>query len=389
MKARSVLIFFCSALSGWVPPVLAATEPLKLEPVLFVFKDADFSKITIGTNVTPEPGRGLVFAAPVAFDQEQLLLNGAEYSWNGGTKAPAQFSLVATPVISIALGEPAAVLCALPIQYLEKDANGALQARNIPRDSPDVPHYRLTFNVRPAEASPANLEISCQLDMATMKGREKIQGIELEAGRPILTRFKENFRFKSPAGEWTGLVVRNPGGSDYSVLLLLKISREGAPTRDTTPTARPLGTALSGESGLAAFLVVSASDSTELKLDWDRRTRRDKGRFQQVGFQIVLKGKAPVYRDSQIRQDTVTPASYRGTVTLGPKQEWVLIDLQEIVSKPGEAVRTEPCPANGKYLVEEISNGGDLHPADTPVSPFTPSDEGTLRMRVNPPSQKR
>lgn len=392
MKTRPVVIVFCAALLSHLLPDLGAAEQLKLEPALYVFKDSAFSTIKIGADRIAEPGRGIAFIAPVAFDRDILALKGAEYSWNGGSKAPAAFSLVTTTVITTGLAEPAAVLSALPMQYLEKSADETLQLREIPRDSPDVPHYRLTFNVRALEAAATDLDVSCQLDMATMKGRENIPGVTLETGRPILARFKENFRFKSSAGEWSGLVVRNPGGSDYSVLLLLKISPADGQNAIDGAVTRLIGTAASGESGLAASLEIFASDSIELKLDWDRRTRREKLAHERVKFRMTLKGKGPVYREFEIHQDgATTPVPHRGTVTLGPKQEWVSIDLQEIVSKAGETVRAEPCLANGKYAVEGISNGADLYPPSTRVQPSrNPAEEGPLRgFRIEPSAPVR
>jgi hypothetical protein len=210
---------------------LSAKETFKLESVLYVFRDADFSLITLGGATPAALGHGEVITSParLAFNQHSLELARTGYTWNGtGQTAPAQFSPLAMPAIAVNSGQSASVLCAQPVQYLEKAADGSLQVRQLDRDSPDVPHYQLSFETRPA-GDEASLMVSCQLEIAIMSGREKIPGVELDAGRPILARYKEGFHFLNRAGEWSGILLRRPEGGDYSLLLLFKIGLGSTP----------------------------------------------------------------------------------------------------------------------------------------------------------------
>ncbi len=71
------------------------------------------------------------------------------------------------------------------------------------------------------------------MDIATMQGREKIPGIDLEVGRPITARFDKSVEFWSKKGEWFGIMADQEESGDYTLFLLLKVSHAG----DASPTA--------------------------------------------------------------------------------------------------------------------------------------------------------
>lgn len=345
-------------------PGLRAAEAVQLETVLYVFKDPDFARISLAADEVTGTGRGIVFRSPVTltFDHQILALNGARYAWNGDQPAPASFSEMALPGIVTPFGQAAMVLCNQPVQYLEKAADGSLHVREIGQDSPEVPHYRLTVTVQ-AGASAAGYVVACALDIATVTGREKIPGVELDAGKPILARLKDTLRFPVSAGEWSGILLRRPSGSDYSLVMLMKASpyepAAGAPiARPPEPASvvKPAG------DTLAVALAIAANGVTDLVLGVDRKTqnarrvtREDPG----VRFGLKLHGRGPVYRQFEVSRHGPAASSvpHLGTVTIDPKHQWVVIDLQEVVSKPGEPRRTEPCGANGRYPVESVTTG--------------------------------
>lgn len=66
-----------------------------------------------------------------------------------------------------------------------------------------------------------------------------------------------------------------------------------------------------------------------------------------------LVGVEPVYRDPEFNEsDRLQQSRYRGTITVDKKHKKVTIDLQRIVSKPGEPEKLEPSPANGTYPIK-------------------------------------
>ncbi len=301
MKFLRPTFLLSAALFGSLFPALPAAEILKLDSVLYVFKDADFARISI--DETPAPsGQGIAFSAPatLVFDQQAMVLDGGSYAWDGKTKVPPHFSLMELPRIVTAPGQPASVRCVQPTQYLEKAADGSLHVREIPQGSPEAPHYQVKLTVQPAGAAATELTISCEMDLAMIKGREKIPGVDLDTGRPILASFKDTFRVKSRPGIWSGVLVRCPGASDYSVLLLLKVAPEGGVPPPAAPSA-PVPTAAKSDPiriELSGYSVIAPGGG-----HWRRKksddgaifeNRIDYARFYRAGFSVV---PAPAFPD--------------------------------------------------------------------------------------------
>jgi hypothetical protein len=181
--------------------------------------------------------------ATVGFDNEELEL-GANYTWNGGRVVPARFYETKLPVIVTAVGQAATIRMVAPIQYLEKMPDGSLKVREVTGNLPDIPHYALTLTAKPAPEAPSgygyDLIVMCQMDIATMQGREKIPGIDLEVGRPITARFDKSVEFWGRKGEWFGILANQEESGGYALFLLLKISPEGgAPAPVTTGAQLP------------------------------------------------------------------------------------------------------------------------------------------------------
>ncbi len=226
-----------AALVALLPAVvsnLAAGPALRLETELYVFRNSDFHAVEIpGAAAAVIENRGRVFRSPatVRFDQETLSLAGPDFAWSGGLNPPRGLSLIATPAVVLTPGTPVTILSTVPTQYLEKLADGTLQVRDIPADSPDAPHCRLTFTLGPASDAAEELPLACDLDIATVGARENVAGVTLEVGKPVLARFNEKLNPTVRVGEWSALFLPAPNGSDYSMLVLLKVGPAGSPQR--------------------------------------------------------------------------------------------------------------------------------------------------------------
>jgi hypothetical protein len=64
-----------------------------------------------------------------------------------------------------------------------------------------------------------------------------------------------------------------------------------------------------------------------------------------------IDGDGPVYQNPKFGKNS-TPrlkSDCLGTINVDIKEQKVIIDLQQIISNPGEPLKTEPCPANGTY----------------------------------------
>ncbi len=223
-------VLWLSLLFLVLPGHLAGAETFKLETVLYVFRDADFAQVSVDGTPAAGSGQGQSFAAPtrVAFDGHVLELKEANYSWDGaGEKAPASFSQVGMPTVMVQAAQKASFYSAMPMQYMEKGPGGDLQVRQLESGAPGVPHYQFTVEVR-REAGEVQLAVSCQLQLAVMTGREKIPGVELDVGRPVLAQFEDEFRLRAPSNAWTGLLLRKPSGGNYSLVLLVRVAAQPA-----------------------------------------------------------------------------------------------------------------------------------------------------------------
>lgn len=203
---------------------LAAGDSYRLDTSVYVFKNSDFQSVKLPAAKGAGDNGAVVVRSPatIEFDQETLSLNGADISWSGGRNPPERFTLVKIPEIITAPGKPVEILSTAPIQYIEKEADGTLQVRNIGKDSADAPHWRIRFTVVSPDETSEDLRVSCNLDWATVSARANVPGVSLDVGRPLLARFQDRIELTVRSGEWAALLLRAPNGSDYSLLLLLK-----------------------------------------------------------------------------------------------------------------------------------------------------------------------
>jgi len=171
----------------------------------------------------------------------------------------------------------------------------------------------------------------------------------------------------------------------------------GAADTGAVSPPKPDTSSKPAEDTLAASLAISAKGVTALWLGVDRRsraTRRVTSWNPGVRFGLKLEGPGPVYRKFEVHRHGAATSSvpHEGTVTIDPKQQWVVIDLQEVMSKPGEPRRTEPCAANGRYPVESISSGTEPltdRSGLTPGSGPTPAELAVHFIPNGPPMQPK
>jgi hypothetical protein len=205
---------------------LHATETLRLETRIFILKNADFHQVNIpGAGPTDET-HGTVFQPPVVahFDQATLSLDGIQPTWNGSKTPPESFDLIAAPTIILTTGQPVSISSTAPAQYFERLGDDNFQVREIPANSPEAPHCRLKFMITPAVDAAESLLLACNLDIVTVATRTKIPGVALEIGKPLLATFKEDLKFTTRKAQWSALFLQAPNGSDFSLLVLLKVA---------------------------------------------------------------------------------------------------------------------------------------------------------------------
>jgi hypothetical protein len=77
------------------------------------------------------------------------------------------------------------------------------------------------------------------------------------------------------------------------------------------------------------------------------------GPREDVFYWMNLTGVGPIFRDPALdERNGHPPLRHLGTITIDKKNSRVTIDLQRVISKPGEPLKTEPSPANGTYRIK-------------------------------------
>jgi hypothetical protein len=222
-------------------------EDFTLKSTIYVFRQSDFQDIDIPGAMGAADGHALIFKSPATarFDQQTLSLEGSNAAWSSGGSPPEQFTRVAAPpMVPIAPGKPVTMTSSTAIQYLEQLPDGKLQVREIPADSREAPHIRLTFTANPGENATDALLLDCDMDIVTVNARKNIPGVALNVGKPVVRRFREILTVPIRLGQSAALILEAPNGSDFSVLMLLELATAQA----SAPTVSNDGE-LGGESG--------------------------------------------------------------------------------------------------------------------------------------------
>ena len=99
-----------------------------------------------------------------------------------------------------------------------------------------------------------------------------------------------------------------------------------------------------------------------------------KGRLFYAAF---LKGDGPDFVDPDLHINGQYSPPTRGTINVDRQLQRVIIHLQNVVSEPGQPLKTEPSEANGTYPIRTVNHDPFLYapkestipPAGTPQPP--------------------
>lgn len=217
-----------------------------LETRLYVYRAADAAPMELPTDAIKAGAQTILFQAPaqVRFGADALALEPTGFTWNGGAAPASPFTHIGTPDVVLPVGKAAALLSAAPIQYLERLPDGAYRVREIPADSPDAPHCRLSFTVQAPPDIDGRLPFICSLEIATLAGREPLEGVSLEVGRPVLARFSDRIEARVPLDHWSALTLNPSPRDSYGLLLLLRFRvHDSSMAESTGPAATAMGPA--------------------------------------------------------------------------------------------------------------------------------------------------
>jgi hypothetical protein len=194
------------------------------------------------TGAHPPSWQILPVPVTLRFDHWTHAPASEEFAWTVATLGTKKFSLLSMPTIITNAGQKATVFIGSTAQYFEKQADGSFLLQQLPKDprgspQPNSPHYALTLLARPDDTTTGSLVVTFASDIVVLTSREKIPGVDLDVGKPVTTTIQDEQTFTARLDAWTALLCRAPGGSDYSLLLLLNGSQQEA---NAEPTGQKL-----------------------------------------------------------------------------------------------------------------------------------------------------
>jgi len=250
MNRRTVLALVLVASSLSSLPARAAEDAYVFKTLLYVLKNDGAHKFVVesggGIKVTKgREGHWLSFQSPVTirFDQETLRLQGDTLVWSDEAVMAKKISLLTMPTIVTPAGKPATMFIGGSTQYFEKLPDGNFRLDELPKDSSASPHCAITLLAEPGESATGILSVTFTADITAVAARDKIPGVELDVGKPVLVTFKDKLKFTAARDAWTALCYEAPSGSDYSLLLLLKVSQQDATAERAGQKLVPAGPA--------------------------------------------------------------------------------------------------------------------------------------------------
>jgi len=260
MKTRFLFVFFLASLATWSAP-LRAQDSYVLPKDVYVFRiqllvapNAGIRDIVAESTSRSAGGEHIqpwqILSVPgtLRFDHWTQVPTSEEFAWTSATLGTRKFSLISSPTMICRAGQKGSLSIGSTAQYFEKQADGSFRLHELPQDSrrgphPDSPHYTLTLLARPDDTTPGGIAVTFASDILVLASREKIPGVDLDVGKPILATIKDEQTFTARSGAWTGLLCQSPGGSDYSLLVLLQVSSQDATAeragQKLVPAARP------------------------------------------------------------------------------------------------------------------------------------------------------
>ena len=237
------------------PARASAGDAYKAVAKIYVFQSADLATPTAvsGTFAASQSdGHWSSVGSPgaISFGSESLKLDGPEFSWTNATGASSRFKLVSEPAANLALNSEAKLMIGAKTQYMEKQADGSFLLREVEAGAPGSAHCDLVLSARPANGPGKLLSITCRPEVSAISGREKVPGLELEVGKPIIASYSDALALVAKSGAWSCLYNRAPGGSDYGLLVLLKVTIVPNAAPDDGRIAGARNDAMSSESAM-------------------------------------------------------------------------------------------------------------------------------------------
>lgn len=236
MKTRHMLALGSCALCQAISPALCAADVFRLDTDIRIFRSADFGEMQVNSAQTSttrsEDGKSwTVLKGPLTIARGQhtlLSMDTAGYTWNKQAGADTLFNALSAPAIVLKSGSPVKITVSGNVQYFEKLPNGDYRLHE-EQGGPQSAYSDLEFIVQPSTANPSLVRVDFESTFSVVSSREKIPGVDLDVGKPIMASFKNGMEFTAAPGEWNCILGRGPAGNDYGMLILVKVTQVSGP----------------------------------------------------------------------------------------------------------------------------------------------------------------
>lgn len=214
-------------------------------------------------------------------DNVALAMDGATLTWDGQDEPdyPRIIGLGA-PNIVTRKGEEAFLQVGpnTPTQYMRPAEEGRYALEALPTDAPGKEiGIGLSLTPKATSGDDRILTMDFSFNYSWIKERQKLEGVHLEVGEPILGKVSADGEVQTRLGEWS--CYQSPVGSDGAIYVFIRVTEaNAAPAAElSTPPAAPaygnLGTpnAAAPTKGLKNIEVGGS-----MRLRWEHRTGRPK-----------------------------------------------------------------------------------------------------------------
>lgn len=257
-QRRTVMFLFMLALVVIPPEATAQQGASGRECTLEVQVCQVLTNVT-GNGLTSQTLRGMNGWFQIIhqrLDDTELVMEGSTLTWNGRSVPDnPRIIQLAAPKIRTMAGEEAsiAVGSTLPLQFMERTRDGLFEVNALQDEN-----VGLFLSLNPTKAGDDGI-MTCELSFrySWVKEREKIDGVNLEIGRPVLGNASAEGSVQMRVGEWS--CYQTPVDSEGWIFLFLRATQDGLEKNEQT-----LPTDLSKETP-AGTQDDSAGSSTQTK----------------------------------------------------------------------------------------------------------------------------
>ena len=200
-------------------PLTALAE----EPRQFV---VDIKIYRVLTNISGETSRqlegvpGSFHTGEMIFDTVTATMKGGELKWNGKDEPDhPRIIPVSSPRLVTLLDQEAEMVIqeSKPLQYFAKKSNGDYELK-VSRAETGI---RVRFRISEEKEDGVLVMRNFLFESRVATGRKKLEGVDLDVGKPIIDTRRVEGPLQCRAGEWVGITYRVP--SQGAIYIFMKV----------------------------------------------------------------------------------------------------------------------------------------------------------------------